>query len=220
METVAGLADWMASLPPAWIYVVTFAIAYGENVIPPVPGDVAIVVAGSLVALGVVSFVPTLLVALVGSTLGFLTMYAIGRRLGEAIHDPLRLRWIPRAPVRRVDVWFGRWGLGVVAANRFLSGGRAVIALVSGSACLPAGPVAAWSLASATVWCTLLVAGGYAVGAEWERVLGVLRVYGRIVTAVLIVVVAAAAVVGWRRRRRRQETAKTLGETEGEARPR
>lgn len=220
MEAVAGFADWMASLPPAWIYVVTFLIAYGENVIPPVPGDVAIVVAGSLVALGAVAFVPTLLLAITGSTLGFLTMYAVGRRLGEAIHDPLRLRWIPRAPVRRVDAWFGRWGLGVVAANRFLSGGRAVIALVSGSARLSPVPVAAWALASATVWCTLLVAGGYAVGSEWDRVLSVLRVYGRVVTAVLAVVVGIAVWAGWRRRRRRQETAKTPGDVAGVGPPR
>jgi membrane protein DedA with SNARE-associated domain len=203
VEAVTGFADWMASLPPVWIYLVTFAIAYGENVVPPVPGDVAIVVAGSLVALGAVSFLPTLLLAVVGSTLGFLTMYAVGRRLGEAIHDPLRLRWIPRAPVRRVDAWFERWGLGVVALNRFLSGGRAVIALVSG------GPVAAWSLASAAVWCALLVGGGYAVGSEWDRVLGVLRVYGRVVTVVLGIVAVVAVATAWHRRRRRQETAKT-----------
>lgn len=209
MEAVAGFTDWMASLPPLWIYVVTFGVAYGENVIPPVPGDVAIVVAGSLVALGTVAFLPTLLLAVVGSTLGFLTMYAVGRRLGEAIHDPLRLRWIPRAPVRRVDAWFTRWGLGVVAANRFLSGGRAVIALVSGSARLPAGPVAAWSLASAAVWCALLVGGGYAVGSEWDRVLSVLRVYGRVVTVALGAAVVLAMLAAWRRRRRRQETAKT-----------
>lgn len=210
----------MAALPPAWIYAVVLGIAWGENVIPPVPGDVAIVVAGSLVALGLVAPVPTLALTIAGSTLGFLTMYAIGRRLGDAVHDPARLRWIPRAPVRAVERWFERWGLAVVGANRFLAGGRAVIALMAGASRLPAGRVAAWASVSATLWCTLLVGGGYLVGSEWERVLRVLRAYGRVVT-VLVGLVALAVGIrlwrGWRAtRRRRQETAKTLpGEDNG-----
>lgn len=225
-----AFAEWMAALPPVWIYAVVLGIAYGENLIPPVPGDVAIVIAGSLVALGLVAPLPTLALAIGGSTLGFLTMYALGRRLGEAIHDPRRLRWIPRASVRMVDRWFARWGLAVVAANRFLAGGRAVIALMSGASCLPFGRVALWAALSATVWCSLLIGGGYLVGSEWSRVLVWLRAYGRVVTAFVGVIALGLAVrgyVNWRERRsspppavvrhrrwprrgrRRQETAKT-----------
>lgn len=214
METLHAFADWMAALPPGWIYAVVLAIAYFENVIPPVPGDVAIVVAGSLVALGLVAPVPTLALAVAGSTLGFLTMYAIGRRLGEAVHDPTRLRWIPRAPVRAVDQWFSRWGLGVVAANRFLAGGRAVIALMAGSARLPVGRVAAWAAVSAVLWCSLLVGGGYIVGTEWQRVLRALQAYGRAVSFLVGVMALGLAVRLWIQRRNRrgggQETAKTL----------
>ena len=224
METLHAFADWMAALPPVWIYAVVLGIAWGENVIPPVPGDVAIVVAGSLVALGLVAPGPTLALAIVGSTLGFLTMYAIGRRLGDAVHDPQRLRWIPRGPVQTVERWFERWGLAVVAANRFLAGGRAVIALMSGASRLPAGRVAAWATLSATLWCSLLVGGGYLVGTEWERVLRVLRTYGRVVSFLIGVMALAVAVrvwVSWREaRRRRQETAKTRPGTDNGAGPR
>lgn len=230
METIQGFADWMAALPPGWIYAVVLAISYGENVIPPVPGDVAVVVAGSLVGLGLVAPVPTFVMAVVGSTMGFLTMYALGRRLGDAVHDPRRLRWIPRQPVRTVDRWFDRWGLAVVAVNRFLAGGRAVIALLAGSARLPAGPVALWATVSSALWCSLLVGGGYAVGSEWESVLRVLRTYGRIVSVLVGTVALGLGVrlyVRWRERRqaeprpvvrrrrwpqrraRRQETEKT-----------
>ena len=209
MESVRAFAEWMSALPPGWIYAVVFAISYGENVVPPIPGDVAIVVAGSLVGLGLVAVGPTLLLAVLGSVLGFMTVYALGRRLGEAVHDPARLRWIPRGPVARADRWLGRWGYAVVAANRFLSGGRAVIALLTGSAGLPAGPVAAWASVSALAWTSLLLGGGYLLGSEWARVHAVLRTYGAAVTLGLGLLAAVWLGRTLWRRRSRQETAKT-----------
>ena len=200
IELVEAFATWLRALPPTGIYAVLFAIAWGENVVPPIPGDIAVVVAGSLVALGLIDLAPTFAIATVGSVLGFLTVYAAGAALGEAVHDPARLRWIPRGPVRTAEAWLMRWGLGVVAANRFLSGGRAVIALLVGSSGLRLAPVAVWATVSALAWNAVLVGSGYVLGSEWERVAGFLRAYGRTVTGVLVVVVAVVVVRRWRRR--------------------
>src|SRR5690606_33515552 len=76
-ESVHQFADWLQALPPAWIYATLFAIAYGENVVPPLPGDVAVVIGGSLVGLGLIGFAPLVGVATLGGALGFLTMYAL-----------------------------------------------------------------------------------------------------------------------------------------------
>lgn len=199
IELVEAFATWLRALPPAGIYAVLFAVAWGENVIPPIPGDLAVVVAGSFVALGLVDLAPTFAVATAGSVLGFLTVYAAGARLGEAVHDPARLRWIPRGPVRAAEAWLRRWGLGVVAANRFLSGGRAVIALLVGSSGLRLAPVALWATVSAVAWNAVLIGGGYVLGSEWERVAEFLRTYGRAVSVLLVVVAVVVAVRGWRR---------------------
>jgi membrane protein DedA with SNARE-associated domain len=201
MEAVEAFAAWMQGLPPLGVYAVAFAVSWGEYVFPPLPADVALVLIGSLVALGVVGLVPVFAVALVGSVLGFMTMYALGRRLGPAIHDPTRLRWIPRGPVRAVDAWMARWGVGVVAANRFLSGGRAVIGLVVGASGLRPGPAAFWAAVSAFLWNSLVLGGGYALGSEWERVVDFLRLYGKVVTGVIAAVALVLAVRWWTRRR-------------------
>jgi membrane protein DedA with SNARE-associated domain len=209
IEAVEAFTVWLRDLPPLGIYAVLFLIAWGENVVPPLPGDVAVVVAGSFVSLGIVGLVPVFAVATVGSVLGFLTVYAVGRRLGAAVHDPTRLRWIPREPVRAAEAWLARWGLGVVAANRFLSGGRAVIALLVGASDLKRVPVALWATVSAVAWNVVLVGGGYALGAEWERVVALLRVYGRGVTVALGVVAVVLVARWWRRRATRPETGGT-----------
>lgn len=200
IEAIEAFAAWMQGLPPLGVYAVAFAVSWGEYVFPPLPADVALALVGSLVALGVVGLAPVFAVALVGSVLGFMTVYAAGRHLGPAIHDPARWPWIPRGPVRVADAWLTRWGVGVVAANRFLSGGRAVIGLLAGASGVRPGPAVLWSAVSAALWNTLVLGGGYALGSEWERVVDFLRVYGQVVTGVLVAVLLVVAVRRWRAR--------------------
>ena len=212
IESIEQFASWLGALPPLGIYLVLFAISVGENVVPPIPGDVAVVIAGSLVGFGTVALVPTFGIAVAGSVLGFLAMYAVGRRLGDAIGDPERMRWLPKGPVATVEGWLSRWGYGVVAANRFLSGGRSVIALLAGASGLRLPPTALWSTVSSLLWTGVLVGAGYAVGSEWDRVLGGLRLYGKAVTLGLALLALAVAARWALRRRgagRRKETAKT-----------
>ncbi len=152
METATEIVHWLEGLPPIGIYAVLLAGSYLPNLIPPLWGDTVIVLCGSFVGLGVVAFVPTVLLSALGGALGFMTVFVAGRKLGAAIHDPRRLRWIPRGPVARAERWLERWSLGVVLANRFLAGGRAVIGLLAGASHLRAVPVAAAASAGAVAW--------------------------------------------------------------------
>lgn len=201
METwVPDFIAWLEALPPAGIYAVLLGIAYGENLVPPIWGDTVIVLCGSLVGLGVLSFWPTVALASLGGAAGFLTVFAAGRRLGVSIHDPTRWRWIPRGPLGRVEGWLNRWGYAVVAANRFLAGGRAVIGLLAGASALRWKPTMIWATVSAVAWSVLLVWGGALLGREYDRVLGWLAQYGRVVTALLAVALVGAAIRRWWRR--------------------
>ena len=211
IESVQALADWLAALSPLGIYAVLLGISYLENLVPPIWGDTLIVLCGWLVGVGTLSFVPTVALATLGGALGFMTLYVVGRRLDTAIADPSRLRWIPRAPLAAAERWLKRWGMGVVAVNRFLAGGRSVISLLAGASQLPAGKTALWATASALVWCAVLVAAGAWVGTRWNLVLDALATYGQVITALLAVVLAVAS-ARWLRRRRHQapqETEKT-----------
>ena len=220
MESAQGLAEWLAALPPVGIYAVLFAVSYLENLVPPIWGDTLIVLCGWLVGIGTISFVPTVGVATLGGSLGFMTLYAFGRRMDEAIADPSRLRWIPRAPLAAAERWLKRWGMGVVILNRFLAGGRSVISLLAGASKLPVWKTAIWSSVSALLWCALLVSAGAWVGNQWDMVLDALQTYGQVITALVAVIVLFGGVRWWQRRRRRpgaaQETAKTPPEASGE----
>ena len=185
-DLLGDIVAWMETLSPLMIYATVFVVAYLENVVPPIPGDMVIVFGGALVGLGRVEFVPVVLLATVSGALGFMTMYAVGRRVGDAVLDPDRMRWIPKRAAHTVRDGLQRWGFGVVAANRFLSGARSVIALMVGAAEMRAGPTALWATVSAAVWTAGIAYLGLVLGDNWPVIGEWLKRYSQVVTLGLV----------------------------------
>lgn len=200
-EHVDDFLVWMEAVPVIWAYLAILVIAYGENVVPPIPGDMVVVFGGYLVGVGKLNFAIVVLLSTVGGALGFMTMYAIGRKIGEAVIESDRVPWIPRKQVDSARSWLERWGYGLVAANRFLSGLRSVISLAVGMARTPVMPTAFYATLSALAWTGLITYGGYAVGENWTAIALFLRDYGRIVVAV-IALVALVQLMRWYLKRR------------------
>lgn len=188
-ELFSDVSTWLEALSPFWTYVALFAIAYGENILPPVPGDVAVVFVGYLAGIGKVSLLVVIGLAALGGTLGFMTVYAVGRWLGRTVLESERYSWIPHAQVEKARAWLQRWGYGVVVANRFLTGARSVISLAVGMAQMDPWKTTACAALSAIVWVSLITYAGYAVGDNWEVVKDYLRTYSRVVLVLLGLVV-------------------------------
>jgi len=187
LELFASIED----IPPLWAYVCILCIAYTENVLPPIPGDVILIMGGYLAGMGMLTFWPVVLSGTGGGALGFLTMYALGRRAGMAVLEKGRFRWLPRKAFTRVQNWMARWGAGVVLGNRFLSGARSVIALSAGIADMQLRLVTLYATLSAAVWTFLLVWLGFVLGEEWERVTEYLARYSRIIVILLAIFFAS-----------------------------
>jgi membrane protein DedA with SNARE-associated domain len=213
MELISEIHAWLSGLQPGAVYAVLFAIAYFENLVPPVPGDVATVVAGMVAAAGAVSLTAVVMIAGAAGGLGFLTLYLAGRKFDDLLDDPRRLRWLPRGDIRRAEEKVARFGYAVVAVNRFLPGLRAVISVTVGMSHLAAGPVAVLATASATVWAALVAYLGYALVDNREALARLLGGFEKVGLVLSIVAGVALAAWLWRARRRRaaggQETAKT-----------
>lgn len=193
-------------MDPAWIYAALFFIAFLENVFPPSPSDVAVVFGGALAAMGKGEFLPTLLAATLGGTVGFMTMYAVGKWFGRRVLEAGRLRWVPMDKIHRLEEWFGRYGYWLIVANRFLSGTRAVVSFFAGLSQLKLTTTTILSFLSSLVWYGILVYAGYSLGRNWESIGDYLKTYSQIVTG--IVVLITLIVLTWwlfasRRRRKR-----------------
>ncbi len=208
LEWFSNFFTWMQGLSPVWAYVTLLIVAYGENVAPPIPGDMVVVFGGYLAGLGQLHLGLVVLLSTIGGALGFMTMFAIGERLGDALLDPDQYQWLPQDGFEKARRWIHDYGYAVIAANRFLSGARSVISLTAGIAQMKPGRTWLWCTVSAFVWTGLISYAGYAVGDNWTLVVAYLRAYGRIILTLLLIV--AAVLLGrwyWRREKASAEAA-------------
>jgi len=204
LEWFSNFFTWMQTLSPVWAYLTIFVIAYGENVAPPIPGDMVVVFGGYLAGIGQLHLGIVILLSTIGGALGFMTVFALGYRLGATVLDAERYRWLPRSGVERARRWIHQYGYGVIAANRFLSGARSVISLTAGIGRLAPGRTFWWCTVSALVWTGLISYAGYAVGDNWTLVVDYLRAYGRIILT-LLSLGALALLVRWYWRQRSED---------------
>ena len=148
-----------------------------------------IVAAGTLVGLGHVGFIPTLLSATAGSTLGFLIMYKIGDWFGDNILEQGKIKFLPIEQVHRVERWFTKYGYMIIVINRFLTGTRAVVSFFAGMSELKLLPTTLLCFLSALLWNTILVLAGYYLGQNWDRIGLYITTYSQIVTTIIVLVV-------------------------------
>ena len=193
---VEQFVNELMSLNPLWVYIAVAGIAYIENIFPPFPSDVVVVAAGSLVGLGTVDFTMALFLATVGSTLGFATMYKIGDWFGDKILETGKIKFIPVESVRKVEVWFQKYGYGLIIANRFLAGTRAVVSFFAGLSELAFAKTVVLSFVSALAWNAILLYAGKALGQNWRDIGYYLETYSKVVT-IIITVVLAVVVARW-----------------------
>ena len=190
LDGVSDFFAWMKALPAVWAYLTLLVVAYGENVMPPIPGDMVVVFAGYMAGIGQLHLGIVILLSTIGGALGFMSMYAVGHKLGRAVLNPDRLTWMPQQGFDRAQQWIQEYGYGVIAANRFLSGARSVISLTAGMFRMDVGRTAWWCTVSALLWTGLISYAGYAVGENWDLVVAYLRAYGRVVLVLLVLLVA------------------------------
>jgi len=188
---VDNLILQLQGLDPLLVYLLVFGFALLENLFPPSPSDIMIVAGGSLIGgAGQVSFLPTLLCATLGSTVGFVIAYKIGEWFGRKIIESGKIRFIPVEGIKKVEDWFARYGYWVVVGNRFLTGTRAVVSFFAGMTRLRFGLTTALCAVSALLWNTVLVTSGYMLGQNWQRIGFYLNTYSQIVTAIVVIAVA------------------------------
>lgn len=201
------LIHWIQTLPPLSIYMVFLLVAYTENILPPIPGDLLVAFGGYLAAESIISFWIVLVLTTVASVVGFMSMYWLGSRWGIGIQQQKKEFWLMRfislRYINKVRDWMKRWGQGVIIANRFLAGTRSVISLTAGISHTPIFPTVVSSTVSSILWNAILLGFGWIVHENWQIIGHYLSVYGRIVLILLAVIIAGRFLMGYYRKKYR-----------------
>jgi membrane protein DedA with SNARE-associated domain len=179
------------------------ASALIEYVFPPFPGDTVTLVGSFLVVQHDWNLPLVFGVVLAGSVVGALLDYQIGvwmgdrYRSGRFIKKPKQ-----RAAMERAIESVRRHGPKYIMINRFLPAIRAAVFLAAGMAGLKRWVVLVCALVSAAAWNAMILALGYALGANWDRIREIFRQYGLVAWCLLGVVIAALVIRYLLKRRR------------------
>jgi membrane protein DedA with SNARE-associated domain len=172
-----------------------------ENLFPPLPSELILPLAGFYVGEGELNFVLAVLAATLGSVAGALILYAIARRGGR----PVVMRFskilrVTHEDLDKADEWFDRRGSWVVLFGRLVPGARSLVSIPAGLSEMPVARFTLLTTLGSATWNTALIGAGWALGANYEQVGGVI---GPIGTAILtLAVLGGIAFVVWNYRRR------------------
>src|SRR4051794_21711791 len=172
MGELQGLAGWVASVIEALGEVGVGLLVALENLVPPIPSEIVLSLAGYLAASGSINIGWVLVAATAGSVAGALALYWLGYALGE---ERLR-RWLDRIPLvdaedlDKADRWFERHENGAVLLGRCAPVVRSLISIPAGANHMPLGQFTLFTTIGSGVWNAIFVGGGYALGSKWQQV--------------------------------------------------
>jgi len=170
MRYIDRLFENLDHMPDIVLYIILGVSAFVENIFPPIPGDTITALGAFLVGTGRLSFFGVYLSTTLGSLLGFLALFGIGRYLGRKFFIQKDYRFFRAQRITKAEEWYRKYGYLLIAINRFLPGIRSAISLAGGIAHLKVSRVALLAFASAAAWNFIWILVGYMLGSNWETV--------------------------------------------------
>ncbi len=182
------IITYISSLNPFLIFVALFFFAFIENIFPPSPSDIIVVVGATVIADSAILFIPILAATSIASSSGFILMYYIGKKLGDKVIRTGKFKFLKQESLDKADRWFSKYGYGLIFINRFLPGTRAVVSFFSGLHRLH--PVKTFMLAtiSSFLWYALLIYLGIQLEKNVHALDQYLKTYRNIILVVTFLV--------------------------------
>jgi membrane protein DedA with SNARE-associated domain len=124
------IVEWISKGGSAVLFLVLFACGLGL----PLPEDIPLITAGFLIYEGKLNFALAAFSAWCGIIGGDCMLYLLGRKFGHDVSKiPFIGRHVDRKRMARVERWFERWGVWVVAIGRLFAGVRGAMVVVAGA---------------------------------------------------------------------------------------
>lgn len=203
------MTEWILQVVERLGYIGVLVLIALENLIPPIPSEVVLPLAGVVAGQGKLTFVGVLITASAGSLLGALILYAIGWRVGDKRLREFgkKHRWVPFASeddLDRAHDWFERHGGSTIFFGRLIPFIRSGISLPAGFTGMPILRFIVYTTVGSAIWNGLLIGAGWWLGARWEIARQYTSYFEYIVIGILGILVARSL---WKRRRNRDEQA-------------
>ncbi len=170
------MQDWIINLMNSWGYLGITLLMFLENIVPPIPSELIMPLAGfTATGQGKLSLPLVIVAGTIGSLAGQVPLYYLGKIVGEE-----RLRnwadkngaWLTVSgeEVTHAKKWFDEHGHKGVVFGRLIPGIRSMISIPAGMANMNLAKFLLYSLIGTAAWTALLAYLGSLLGRNYEAV--------------------------------------------------
>jgi membrane protein DedA with SNARE-associated domain len=211
------MVDWIQNLMDTLGYPGIVLLMVLENVFPPIPSELILPSAGFAASRGDLSFVGVVLAGTLGSVVGTLPLYFIGRVFSEervVAWADKHGKWLALSgdDIRKADDWFDRHGPKAVLFGRMVPGIRSLLSLPAGMSGMPLPTFLLYSAIGSALWASVLTGAGYLLGDHYDKV-GEYIGPASTVIVVGLVVATAVWILGRRQRAATQREDRNSGQS-------
>lgn len=168
------MIDWAADFIDAIGLIGVAALVALENVFPPIPSELVLLLTGFNVSEARFGYVGAVVFATIGSVVGAYFLYGIGRLLHEDRLEAFlagigRFVGLKKSDVHKGFQWFERHGSAVVLFGRLVPVVRSVVSIPAGAEKMPIARFTILTALGSFVWNAVWIAIGWALGDQWEK---------------------------------------------------
>ncbi|MEY3680887.1 MAG: hypothetical protein RL547_1500 [Actinomycetota bacterium] len=168
------MIDWAADFIDAIGLIGVAALVALENVFPPIPSELVLLLTGFNVSESRFGFVGGVVFATIGSVVGAYFLYGIGRLLHEERLEAFlagigRFVGLKKSDVHKGFQWFERHGSLVVFFGRLIPVVRSVVSIPAGAEKMPLVRFTILTALGSLVWNAVWIAIGWGLGDQWEK---------------------------------------------------
>lgn len=164
-----------------------------ENIFPPIPSEVILTFGGFLTTLSSssINIVGVIIASTIGSIIGALILYYIGRimnkeRLEKLVNGKIgRLLCLKIEDIEKAEGWFDKRGPFTVFFCRFIPIIRSLISIPAGMTKMKLSLFIILTTIGSLIWNTVLVILGSVAGKSWNKIAGAIDAYSKVTLVVL-----------------------------------
>lgn len=168
LDILDSFLAWISEFLGEHLYEGIFLAALIETIIPPVPTLAIFPTAGFLASqqqMPLVSIIPMILLGATGATIGTSALYLIALKLGRTIllRNLKRVR-VSEKKLKRVEVWFEKYGDKAVFFGRMIPVMREMISIPAGLLKMRILKFVLYTFCGSCVWSGGTILSGYYFG--------------------------------------------------------
>jgi len=194
------MQEWIINIMNQFGYFGIALLIAIENIFPPIPSEVILTFGGFMTTYTDMNIWLVVLFATIGSVVGAIVLYSVGRlltpeRLGRLIDKVGPVLRLKREDINKAEGWFNRKGNFTVFFCRFIPIVRSLISIPAGMASMNFGSFLIFTTVGSAIWNVVLVYLGTVFGENWETIVNFMNKYSSATAVVLGVI--AIGVVAW-----------------------